>query len=119
MTSASMQSLSRAQASTIASLVAMGAQSGATVMGLSGVRRSRDLELVFVDVSISANSQQELARLSVHGVRVFLVDGLDSITTRMGRDDVHVLGVKEGDLAAGIVAKLPPPESVEETDLLT
>ncbi len=120
MTSVLLQTLSPEQASSVASLVAMGSQSGATILGLSGVRRCRQLALVLVDVSISENTQSELARLSEYGVRVFRVEGLSAVTSRMGREDVHVLGVRAGDLANGILAKLPAPsKSSTETDSTT
>lgn len=101
--------LNREQAAAIASLVGMGAQSGVTVMGLSGVRRTRQLQLIFLDVSISANTQQELGRRAQDGVRVFRVDGIEAMTAWMGREDVHVLAVKAGPLADGILGKLPGP----------
>ncbi len=85
----------------------VGAQAGTVVVGLSGVRRTRDLALVFLDASVSANTQGELAHLQSRGVRVFRCDDLSELTGSMGRQDASVVGVKVGPLAEGMMKALP------------
>ena len=114
MTTSPVEALTGQQAQAVAALVAMGAQGGVTVLGLSGVRRTRQAQFVFIDVSVSANTLQELGKRTRSGCRVFLVDGLEVITSRMGREDARVLAVKPGPLADGIMAKLPPVPPMAE-----
>ncbi|MBT3345466.1 MAG: hypothetical protein HN712_06155 [Gemmatimonadetes bacterium] len=113
-----LETLTREQAQAVAALIAMGAQGGVTVLGLSGVRRTREVRVVFLDVTVSQNTQQELGKRTRSGCRVFLVDGLEVITSRMGREDARVLAVKPGPLADGVMAKLPlaSPSPVSPSD---
>lgn len=86
-----------------APLMGVGAQSGAVVTGLSGVRRARDLALVFVAATVSDNTRRELAR---RDCRLLLCPSLEPLTAPLGRGDVSVLGVRRGTLADGIERRL-------------
>ncbi len=88
------------------SLIGLGARSGAVVVGLSAVRRTRGLALVFVEATVSANTQKELARLEQGGARVFRCPSLAPLTAAMGRQDASVLAVRAGPMAVGILARL-------------
>lgn len=102
--------LSSVDAAGIASLTAIGTQSGMTVVGLSAVRRCFDLAYIFVDADLSLGTVTELnlrASRSRSPCRLFRVGDLTPITSRFGRLDVHVIGIRHGDLARGIAAKLP------------
>jgi hypothetical protein len=88
-------------------LMGVGAQSGAVVVGLSGVRRTRGLALVFVAASVSENTQREMGRLENQGARIFRCEDLADLTRTMGREDAKVVGVKSGPLAKGIEKVLP------------
>ena len=93
-------------ASSQASLVGIGCQSGDTVMGLSAVRRTRELAFVFADAEVAEGTMAELARLQRTGTRVYRVSPLSEMTQTAGREDVSVLGVKRGSLADGMGEKL-------------
>ena len=88
------------------SLIGPGARSGAVVVGLSAVRRTGDLALVFLAASVSANTQKELSRLERDGVRVVRCSSLEPLTAVLGRQDASVLAVREGPMATGILARL-------------
>ena len=103
-----MEGLTAAEALGASRLMGVGAQSGAVVVGLSGVRRTKGLALVFVDVSVSDNTQRELSRLERHGTRVFLCAKLAELTRPIGREDASVVGVRAGTLAMGMMKTLPP-----------
>ena len=97
------------------SLIGLGARSGAVVVGLSAVRRTRGLALVFVAETISENTRRELARLQRDGTRVFLCRSLEALTAAMGREDASVVAVRAGPMAEGILARLSPePGSGED-----
>ena len=93
-------------ASALASLVGIGCQSGATVMGLSAVRRARELAFVFADSAIAEGTLRELSRLQGSGTRVYRVTPLRLLTAAAGREEVLVVGIKPGSLAAGIARKM-------------
>ena len=93
-------------AASLASLVGIGCQSGDTVMGLSAVRRTRELAFVFADAGVADGTMAQLARLQRMGTRVYRVSPLSEMTQKAGRGDVSVLGVKRGSLADGIGKKL-------------
>ena len=61
---------------------------------------------MFLAASVSANTQKELSRLERDGVRVVRCPSLEPLTAAMGRRDASVLGVREGPMAAGILARL-------------
>ena len=107
--------LSPKQVAAVAPLVAIGGQSGDTVVGLSAVRRTRGLAFVFVDASISDNTLSELGRRRREGTRVLRVPSMPELAARLGRTDVSVLGVKAGPLAAGVARKLQPGTNGELT----
>ena len=90
------------------SLIGLGARSGAVVVGLSAVRRTRGLALVFVAATVSENTRAELARLQRGGTRVFRCPSLVGLTGAMGREDASVIAVREGAMAEGILARLCP-----------
>ncbi|HCL27551.1 MAG TPA: hypothetical protein DIC52_03835 [Candidatus Latescibacteria bacterium] len=108
-----MEELAAEQIARASRLIGVGAQSGAVVVGLSGVRRTRGLALVFLDASVSANTQREMTRLERQGARIFLCAQLADLTRPMGREDVSVVGVRSGSLARGMAKLLPqrPKES--------
>ena len=93
-------------ASGLASLVGIGCQSGDTVMGLSAVRRARELAFVFADSAVAEGTLGELYRLRRTGTRVYRASPLSLITARSGREDVLVVGIKPGSLADGIAKKM-------------
>jgi hypothetical protein len=103
-----MEELTVAETLGASRLMGVGAQSGAVVVGLSGVRRTKGLALVFVDVSVSDNTRREMSRLERHGARVFLCAELAELTRTIGREDASVVGVKAGTLAKGMMKTLPP-----------
>lgn len=106
-----MEDLPDEAAARAARLAGVGARSGAVVVGLSAVRRTKDLALVFVDASVSQNTQRELDGLTRRGARVLRCADLGTMTAPMGRTDASVVGVRRGPLAAGMIDLLPP-ESV-------
>ena len=93
-------------AASLASLVGIGCQSGDTVMGLSAVRRARELAFVFADSAMAEGTLAELSRLRSSGTRVYRVTPLRQMTAAAGREDVLVLGIKPGSLADGISGRL-------------
>ena len=93
-------------AAQLASLVAIGCRSGDTVLGLSGVRRARALAFVLVDSGLAPGTQRELAGLQGGGTRVFRVSDLGPVRQACGRPDVMVIGIKAGNLARGLAARL-------------
>ena len=103
---AEVEELGAAIAASLASLVGIGCQSRDTVLGLSAVRRTKELAFVFFDSSLAEGTQSELARLSRFGTRVYRVSPLSQVTNKAGRDDVSVVGVKKGSLADGIGDKI-------------
>ena len=105
-----MQPLTAQQVCNVSSLVGIGCKSGDTVTGLSGVRRTRGLAVVFVAVSLSDNTRSELNRLQHRGTQVYSVDDMDEFTAVMGRL-VRVVGIKKGSLADGIAGKLSGAEA--------
>ena len=93
-------------ASALASLVGIGCQSGDTVMGLSAVRRARELAFVFADAALAQGTLGELSRLRSSGTRVYRVTPLRLLTAAAGREDVLVVGITPGSLADGIAKKM-------------
>lgn len=87
-------------------LIGVGASSGAVVLGLSAVRRTGKLALLFVDASVSANTQRELSRLERQGAQLFRCADILDLLQPLGRDDVSVVGVKSGPLAQGVLTAL-------------
>ena len=106
MTDERLMNLEVATAQSLTSLVGIGCQSGDVVMGLSAVRRVGSLALIFADASLAEGTLKELSRLAHHGTRVFRVSPLSTMTAVAGRQDVMVMGVKEGSLAEGMAKKL-------------
>lgn len=90
----------------LGSLVAIGIRSGATVVGLSAVRRARGLAYVLVDGGVAEGTRRELALLQRRGTQVLQVESLQVVSRAFGREDIRVLGIKRGDLAQGIAARL-------------
>ena len=88
------------------SLIGLGARSGDVVVGLSAVRRTRGLALVFLADTISENTLAELARLQRQGTRVFRCPSLAALTGGMGREDASVVAIRAGPMADGILARL-------------
>ena len=101
-----MPELDAESAARLASLVAIGRQSGDTVVGLSGVRRTKGLAYVFADAGLAAGTWRELERLRRQGVRLFRLESLQVLTRSFGREDALVVGVKRGNLAQGIGGRL-------------
>ena len=98
--------LSAETAGALASLVVIGEKSGDKVVGLSGVRRTRELAYVFIDGGIAANTLRELERLRRSGTEVYRVASLEPMTRALGREDALVVGIKRGGLAQGIAGRL-------------
>ena len=110
-----MEELAAEAAERTSRLLGPGARSGVVVVGLSGVRRTRNLALVFIDASVSDNTQREMARLTEHGTRVLRCACLGDLTRTMGREDASVVGVKAGPLARGIVKLLPDSNTTTQS----
>ncbi len=89
----------------LSALLGIGCRSGATVVGLSAVRRARLLAFVFASSELAPRTLRELARLERGSTRVFQVQAMEVLTQRFGREDAQVVGVLRGDLARGL-AKL-------------
>ena len=98
--------LDEAAVAAISRLIGIGCQSGDTVMGLSAVRRVRQLACLFASTDLAAGTWRELGRRRRTGTRLFRVADLSSLTAAAGRGDLSVVGVKPGGLAAGIAARL-------------
>ncbi|MYF92090.1 MAG: hypothetical protein F4049_00745 [Gemmatimonadetes bacterium] len=95
----------------LSSLLGIGCRSGATVVGLSAVRRAKKLAFVFASSSLAERTLRELARLEREGTRVFQVQPMEALTQSFGREDAHVIGVLRGDLARGLAKHLKEQES--------
>ena len=102
--------LDEAASKAIASLIAIGCQSGDSVMGLSAIRRTSSLAFVFAATNIATGTWEELIRLHHTGTHVFRVTDLTLITAMAGRTDLSVIAVKSGSLADGIASKLATVE---------
>jgi hypothetical protein len=89
-----------------APLAGIGRKSGDLVLGLSAVRRTDGLALILVESGISPRTLNELGRHRQRGVQVYQVQALLPLTAMLGRSDAHVIGVKRGALADGMMAKL-------------
>ncbi|MEW6754982.1 MAG: hypothetical protein AB1505_28960 [Candidatus Latescibacterota bacterium] len=98
--------LASPQSRKVASLLAIGRQSGDTVVGLSAVRRAGPLAHVFVDRGIAPGTLAEMARLAQRGVKVWRVESLAEVTRPFGRVDLLVVGVRRGSLARGVARRL-------------
>ena len=98
--------LNRDQAAALTSLVGIGCKSRDTVLGLSAVRRVKQLAYVFVSVSTAAGTVRQLAALAQGGTQLFLVQEMEALTRSCGRPDVLVVGIKPGGLARGIAGRL-------------
>ena len=100
---ARVERLGREAARSVASLVAIGRQSGATVVGLSAVRRTKELAFIFFDGNLSSGTVRELSRLAD---RLWELEEFEQIVQPFGGQNVHVIAIKQGELARGIGAKL-------------
>jgi hypothetical protein len=90
----------------LASLVAIGRQSGDTVVGLSAVRRTEGLAWVFADERLAERTLRELAGREREGARLVAVGNMEVLTRKFGRQGARVVGVKQGSLARGIAGRL-------------
>ena len=90
----------------LAPLVAIGRQSGATVIGLSGVRRAKKLAYILADVKLAAGTLRELEGRQRQGTLLFRVESIQVLSRAFGREDILVLGIKQGNLARGIASRL-------------
>ena len=86
----------------LSALLGIGCRSGATVVGLSAVRRAKRLAFVFASSQLAQRTLRELARLERRGTRVFQVQTMEVLTQGFGREDAQVIGVLRGDLARGL-----------------
>jgi hypothetical protein len=93
-------------AAQLASLVAIGRQSGDTVVGLSAVRRVKKLAYILVDFQLAAGTLRELEARQRQGTILFRVESIQVLSRAFGREDILVLGIKQGDLARGIAGRL-------------
>lgn len=90
----------------LSALLGIGCRAGATVIGLSAVRRAKTLAFVFASSNLSPHTLRELARLERGGTRVFQVQAMEGLTQGFGREDAQVVGVLRGDLARGLAKHL-------------
>ena len=90
----------------LSALLGIGCRFGATVVGLSAVRRAKTLAFVFASSNLSPHTLRELARLERGGTRVFQVQAMEGLTQGFGREDAQVVGVLRGDLARGLAKHL-------------
>ncbi len=90
----------------LSALLGIGCRSGATVVGLSAVRRAKTLAFVFVSSHLAPRTLRELARLERGGTCVFQVQAMEVLTQSFGREDAQVVGVLRGDLARGLAKHL-------------
>ena len=86
----------------LSALLGIGCRSGATVVGLSAVRRAKGLAFVFASSELAQRTLRELARLERGGTHVFQVQPMEVLTQGFGREDAQVIGVLRGDLARGL-----------------
>ena len=93
-------------AARLAPLVAIGRQSGATVVGLSGVRREKKLAYILADFKLAAGTLRELEGRQRQGTLLFRVESIQILGRAFGREDILVLGIKSGNLARGIAGRL-------------
>lgn len=98
--------LEATRAAALASLVAIGARSGDTVIGLAAVRRAPRLALVLADARLAPRTLNELAARRAAGAAVYLVEDLSVVGGVLGREEVRVLGVRPGSLARGLFDRL-------------
>lgn len=89
-------------AAQLSALLGIGCRSGATVVGLSAVRRAKGLAFVFASSDLAPRTLRELARLERGGTHVFQVSAMKELTQHFGREDAQVIGVLRGDLARGL-----------------
>ena len=90
----------------LAPLVAIGRQSGATVVGLAGVRRAKKLAYILADFKLAAGTLRELEGRQRQGTLLFRVESIQVLSRAFGREDILVLGIKQGNLARGIAGRL-------------
>ena len=90
----------------LAPLVAIGRQSGATVVGLTGVRRVKKLAYILADFQLAVGTLRELEGRQRQGTLLFRVESIQVLSRAFGREDILVLGIKQGHLARGIAARL-------------
>ncbi len=90
----------------IAPLVGIGGKSADTVVGLSALRRSRPLALIFASPELAEGTLAELAGWRREGALLFVVEEWEVVAGRVGRPDALVLGIRPGPLAEGISRRL-------------
>lgn len=95
----------------LSALLGIGCRAGATVVGLSAVRRAKRLAFVFASSDLAQGTLRELARLERGGTRVFQVQAMEVLTQGFGREDAQVIGVLRGDLARGLAKHIEEQES--------
>ena len=95
----------------LSALLGIGCRSGATIVGLSAVRRAKGLAFVFASSDLAQRTLRELASLEHKGTRVFQVETMEVLTQGFGREDAHVIGVLRGDLARGLSKHIEEQES--------
>ena len=98
--------LQPAQAEHLAPLVSIGGKSGDTVVGLSAVRRTRDLAFIFAAGSVADNTWRELLQRESRGARLLRVDDMAVLTRGLGRTDASIIAIKAGPLAQGVASRL-------------
>ena len=90
----------------LAPLVSIGGKSGDTVVGLSAVRRVRQLAYIFVGANVAENTWTELVRRRSKATRVLRVPNAADLTAGLGRHDASIIAIKTGPLAKGIAGRL-------------
>lgn len=98
--------LQPAMAERLAPLLSIGGKSGDTVVGLSAVRRTRDLAFIFAAATVGGNTWSELQQRRSRGTRVLRVDDMTVLTRGLGRTDASIIAIKTGSLAQGVAGRL-------------
>ena len=94
------------QAERLAPLLSIGGKSGDTVVGLSAVRRTRDLAFIFAGATVGENTWRELLQRESRGARVLRVEDMEVLTRGLGRTDASIIAIKSGSLAQGVAGRL-------------
>lgn len=109
------RTLEPTQAQRLAPLVSIGGKSGDTVVGLSAVRRTRDLAFIFAARDVAANTWRELLQRESRGARVLCLDDMTALTRGLGRTDASIVAIKAGPLAQGVAARLAETTTPPQT----
>ena len=76
------------------------------MVGLSAVRRTRELAFIFAGEGVADNTWRELLRRQSKGTRVLRIGDMTILTAGLGRQDASIVAIKTGSLAKGIAGRL-------------